>query len=126
MIWPGCFRCHDGKHKADDGRTVKANDCNACHTILAQGSGDELLQLSPAGQKFKHPGGDYDLSCYGLPTADCNRIEPIMRFGRICRDPASCFQSAWQSGNPWRWTAGVDVPPDVALPAGRLSAARFA
>jgi nitrate/TMAO reductase-like tetraheme cytochrome c subunit len=64
MIWSGCFRCHDGNHKAEDGRgTIKANDCNACHTILAQGSGAEMLQLSPAGQKFKHPGGDYDLSC---------------------------------------------------------------
>ena len=63
--WPGCFRCHDGKHQTEDGqRTIKANDCNACHTILAQGSGDELLQLSPAGQAFKHPGGDYDLTCY--------------------------------------------------------------
>jgi len=63
--WPGCFRCHDGKHQTEDGqRTIKANDCNACHTILAQGSGDELLQLSPAGQPFKHPGGDYDLTCY--------------------------------------------------------------
>jgi nitrate/TMAO reductase-like tetraheme cytochrome c subunit len=64
MIWPGCFRCHDGKHKTDDGkRIIKANDCNACHTILAQGSGAELQQLSPGGQPFKHPGGDYDLSC---------------------------------------------------------------
>ena len=63
--WPGCFRCHDGNHKTEDGtRTIKANDCNACHTILAQGGGDELLQLSPAGQAFKHPGGDYDLTCY--------------------------------------------------------------
>jgi hypothetical protein len=63
--WPGCFRCHDGKHQSEDGtRTIKANDCNACHTILAQGGGDELLQLSPAGQPFKHPGGDYDLTCY--------------------------------------------------------------
>jgi nitrate/TMAO reductase-like tetraheme cytochrome c subunit len=64
MIWPGCFRCHDGKHTAEDGkRTIKANDCNACHTILSQGSGAELLQLSPGGQQFKHPGGDYDLTC---------------------------------------------------------------
>ena len=63
--WPGCFRCHDGNHKTEDGkRTIKANDCNACHTILAQGNGPELLQLSPAGQAFKHPGGDYDLTCY--------------------------------------------------------------
>jgi nitrate/TMAO reductase-like tetraheme cytochrome c subunit len=71
MIWPGCFRCHDGNHKADDGRTIKANDCNACHTILAQGAGDELNQLTPGGQQFKHTGGDYDLSC-----SDCHTGGP--------------------------------------------------
>jgi hypothetical protein len=31
----GCFRCHDESHKARDGRTI-TQDCNACHTILAQ------------------------------------------------------------------------------------------
>jgi len=72
MIWPGCFRCHDGIHKADDGkRLIKANDCNACHTILAQGAGDGLNQLTPGGQQFKHPGGDYDLSC-----SDCHTGGP--------------------------------------------------
>ncbi len=61
MIWPGCFRCHDGRHKTDDGkRSIKANDCNACHTILAQGSGAELQKLTPGGQKFIHPAGDLD------------------------------------------------------------------
>jgi nitrate/TMAO reductase-like tetraheme cytochrome c subunit len=71
MIWPGCFRCHDGNHKADDGRTIKANDCNACHTILAQGTGAELQQMTPGGQPFKHTGGDYDLSC-----SDCHTGGP--------------------------------------------------
>ena len=75
MIWPGCFRCHDGNHKADDGkRTIKANDCNACHTILAQGSGAELEQMTPGGQPFKHTGGDYDLSC-----SDCHTGGPRSR-----------------------------------------------
>ena len=61
MIWPGCFRCHDGKHKTDDGkRSIKANDCNSCHTILAQGNGADLQKLTPGGQKFIHPGGDLD------------------------------------------------------------------
>ena len=61
MIWPGCFRCHDGLHKTEDKKlTIKADDCNSCHTILAQGSGNELLQLTPGGQKFKHPSGDLD------------------------------------------------------------------
>jgi len=62
--WPGCFRCHDGKHIAEDGkRSIKANNCNSCHIILAQGTGDELLKMTPGGQPFKHPGGDYDNTC---------------------------------------------------------------
>jgi len=72
MIWPGCFRCHDATHKTDDGRRViKSDDCNNCHTILAQGSGEELQQMTPGGQKFYHTGGDYDLTC-----ADCHTGGP--------------------------------------------------
>jgi nitrate/TMAO reductase-like tetraheme cytochrome c subunit len=72
MIWPGCFRCHDGQHKTEDLKTViKANDCNTCHTILAQGAGAELNQLAPVGQPFKHPGGDYDGACI-----DCHNGGP--------------------------------------------------
>jgi nitrate/TMAO reductase-like tetraheme cytochrome c subunit len=67
--WPGCFRCHDGNHKTADGkRAIKANDCNACHTILAQGSDAELNQLSPTGQKFKHPGDPVDGACNDCHT----------------------------------------------------------
>lgn len=67
--WPGCFRCHDGEHKTADGkRTIKANDCNACHTILAQGRGEELKMLSPDGQKFKHPGDPVDGGCNDCHT----------------------------------------------------------
>jgi hypothetical protein len=57
LLWPGCFRCHDGNHKSADGKVITAS-CDACHTILSQGSGAELLQLTPGGQPFKHPGGD--------------------------------------------------------------------
>jgi hypothetical protein len=59
--WPGCFRCHDGKHTTLDGkRTIKANDCSECHTILAQGKGAQLDQLAPGGLKFVHPGDEID------------------------------------------------------------------
>jgi nitrate/TMAO reductase-like tetraheme cytochrome c subunit len=68
MIWPGCFRCHDGNHKAEDKRVIKANDCNSCHAILAQGAGAEMEQLTPGGQKFIHTGGDYDLNCNDCHT----------------------------------------------------------
>jgi len=61
MIWPGCFRCHDGKHLTADGtRAVRASDCNTCHTILAQGRGAQLEQLSVGGLPFAHPGDELD------------------------------------------------------------------
>jgi len=67
--WPGCFRCHDGLHKTADGkRSIKANDCNACHAILTQGSGTELDQLTPKGQKFKHPGDEVEGGCNDCHT----------------------------------------------------------
>jgi nitrate/TMAO reductase-like tetraheme cytochrome c subunit len=67
--WPGCFRCHDDKHKGAVGKAVPASDCNSCHTILAQGKGIELEQLNAKGFEFKHPSGDLDPD---LTCADCH------------------------------------------------------
>ncbi|MBI5382689.1 MAG: NapC/NirT family cytochrome c [Opitutae bacterium] len=68
--WPGCFRCHDNKHLTVDGHEkIKSSDCNACHSILAQGSGEELLKLAPQGAAFKHPGGEFDSD---LLCSDCH------------------------------------------------------
>lgn len=68
--WPGCFRCHDGKHKTENGkRAIKAGDCNSCHVILAQGQDAELKKLSAEGQEFKHPEDLYDPS---FQCTDCH------------------------------------------------------
>ena len=53
-ITPGCFRCHDGKHVSDTGEMIR-NDCQICHTILAQGPGTELETLTAKGLEFQHP-----------------------------------------------------------------------
>ena len=59
-IWEGCFRCHDGKHKAADGKTtIQANDCNSCHLILAQGSDEEMNHLNAKGFPFIHVDSEY-------------------------------------------------------------------
>jgi len=34
MSYPGCFRCHDGDHTAQD-KTAITQDCAACHNLLA-------------------------------------------------------------------------------------------
>ena len=54
MYYPGCFRCHDGKHVSDDGK-VLSRDCNVCHTILAQQFEKEGLRMSLSGVEYKHP-----------------------------------------------------------------------
>jgi hypothetical protein len=68
----GCFRCHDGLHKAADGKTnISANDCNSCHTILAQGSGEQLTQLNPKGLSFFHIDAvNEDFSCNSCHTGE--------------------------------------------------------
>lgn len=65
--WPGCFRCHDGRHKAvgDAKKKIPASDCASCHTILAQGSGEAMDKLNPKGSAFIHIDAEYE-------TADCN------------------------------------------------------
>jgi hypothetical protein len=51
----GCMRCHDGNHKSDDGRVI-SHQCDACHTIMAQGSGEKAEFTSTAeGLEFQHP-----------------------------------------------------------------------
>jgi hypothetical protein len=41
--WPGCFRCHDGKHRSKDGRVLAA-ECSICHTAPVR------TPLSPLGE----------------------------------------------------------------------------
>jgi hypothetical protein len=53
-IFPGCYRCHDGKHKSRDGQMI-SHDCRSCHIILSQGRGSQLSTLSPQGLEFEHP-----------------------------------------------------------------------
>ncbi len=50
--FPGCYRCHDGKHTAEDESAI-TNECNVCHLILVQG--DEQTILKSRGLEFRHP-----------------------------------------------------------------------
>jgi nitrate/TMAO reductase-like tetraheme cytochrome c subunit len=52
FYFPGCFRCHDGKHKSAAGKVI-SNDCNQCHVVLSQ-----IQENIPKGtqvKQFVHP-----------------------------------------------------------------------
>jgi len=51
----GCFRCHSGKHEDEKGQVI-SNDCNLCHTIIAQGTTDNMETTSyTKSLEFVHP-----------------------------------------------------------------------
>jgi len=52
--WPGCFRCHDGRHATSDGR-VLTNSCIACHTMPQRGPLESLGALPPITDISWHP-----------------------------------------------------------------------
>jgi hypothetical protein len=51
---PGCFRCHDGLHESNDGRTISTS-CDTCHAIVRQGLASEPEVAVPEGLPFVHP-----------------------------------------------------------------------
>ncbi|MGO9378951.1 MAG: NapC/NirT family cytochrome c [Dissulfurispiraceae bacterium] len=68
FIFRGCMRCHDGKHKSDEGLIIP-NNCRTCHIILEQGnSGPKETLNMETGQAFRHPvdiGNEWQsMGCY--------------------------------------------------------------
>ena len=54
MYFLGCFRCHDGKHVAENGK-VLSKDCNVCHAILSQQFERDSGRIALNGVKYQHP-----------------------------------------------------------------------
>jgi hypothetical protein len=53
--YPGCYRCHDEKHRSADKRTI-SNDCTLCHQLLDQEEGQAAFgPILYQGGDFQHP-----------------------------------------------------------------------
>jgi hypothetical protein len=51
----GCFRCHNDAFRSEDGRTI-SRDCNLCHTIVGQGTPDNMQTTNiRENLEFQHP-----------------------------------------------------------------------
>ncbi len=55
LEFDGCFRCHNDRHTSEDGKVI-SRDCDACHSIIAQGTLDDKM-LANLGEslEFVHP-----------------------------------------------------------------------
>jgi nitrate/TMAO reductase-like tetraheme cytochrome c subunit len=52
--WPGCFRCHDDRHVAEDGRRLSTS-CTLCHTMPQRGERVPLGDVLPESDRDWHP-----------------------------------------------------------------------
>ena len=51
----GCFRCHNDRHTSESGKVI-SRDCDLCHSIVAQGTNDEMeISNSFNPLEFRHP-----------------------------------------------------------------------
>jgi hypothetical protein len=74
FFFPGCYRCHGSELETEDGKGI-SNDCNLCHTIIAQGLADDIAgSLNPFGQEFQHPvdidGAETEMLCIDCHSGD--------------------------------------------------------
>lgn len=53
-LFPGCFRCHEGKHVSNEGKVIR-KDCQLCHTIIAQQTKVPKPADVEVAEKFRHP-----------------------------------------------------------------------
>lgn len=68
----GCFRCHNDKHKSDDGKLIK-KDCNLCHEINAQGFTNKMEYATiNASLDFKHPGNEVGDKWKKMMCVECH------------------------------------------------------
>ncbi len=65
---PGCFRCHDGKHKSASGKTI-SKDCNLCHIVLGQTQ--ENIPVGTRVSSFVHP-ADIGDELINANCSDCH------------------------------------------------------
>jgi hypothetical protein len=68
FYYPGCFRCHDGKHKSRDGRTI-SKDCDLCHTVIGQKQ--ENIPPGTRVRDFVHP-VDIGEELFKTNCSDCH------------------------------------------------------
>jgi hypothetical protein len=94
--WPGCFRCHDGRHVSETGKALTM-ECTVCHTMPQRGPLTPLGTVMPASAQPWHPfelaGKHATILCnrchaagYRPPTdcAECHKMDvkaPMMAMG---------------------------------------------
>jgi len=102
--FPGCFRCHDGKHISPEGEAIRLH-CNICHSIPEVVGEDERppsMPLSTIQEPEFHRATNFIADHRFQANNACAVCHGEVRFGyeddSFCANPA-CHGTKWPSVN---------------------------
>ncbi len=107
--FPGCFRCHDGKHTSPDGQTIRL-ECNICHTIprvSGPGLPAPVIAVAPQNEPESHKDSNWLARHRNEFNKTCSGCHSTFNRGGS-DDSSFCANSACH-GTEWKW-AGLDAP----------------
>ena len=98
--FPGCFRCHDGKHVSADGESIRLH-CNICHNIpvvRSAGDGPPQALLAPVSEPDSHWRTNFIAEHRSMVNDSCQECHGPIAYGRD--DSSFCANSACH-GQTW-------------------------
>jgi hypothetical protein len=110
--FPGCFRCHDGKHISPQGEAIRL-ECNICHTIpeiTGAGLPAPVIGVAQANEPESHRSTNWlfiHREEQVAPAAECAGCHNMADAGQAT-NASFCSNSACH-GTEWVY-AGLDAP----------------
>jgi nitrate/TMAO reductase-like tetraheme cytochrome c subunit len=108
--WPGCFRCHDGKHFTQDRKEAIRLECNVCHSIPAlatAGQSAPAITLERLDEPDSHKTTTWLLEHRTKFDATCQECHDTRNAGGS--DNTSFCSNGACHGTKWTF-AGFDAP----------------
>jgi hypothetical protein len=114
--FPGCFRCHDGKHTSPEGETVRL-ECNICHSIpevVEAGKAAPVLSVDNPGEPESHLDSNWIARHRYQFDETCAACHDVSNPGGT-DNTSFCSNSACHA-TQWKYV-GLDAPAIRALVA---------
>jgi len=105
--WPGCFRCHDGKHISQDGSSIRLH-CNICHSVpktVAEGQPSPSISMVQAGEPPSHLATNWMAEHRFQANTDCEDCHGEHTFAT---DNKTFCGNSNCHGTKWTWV-GLDA-----------------
>ncbi len=119
--FPGCFRCHDGKHLDAQQHAIRL-ECNLCHSVPVMSAQKDLVtrvEIPRGPEPAAHKNPNWIVRHGSLLDRSCSACHTTGNPGG--KDNSSFCSNSACHGSTWKF-AGLDAPGLAAIVAAQLPA----